>query len=231
MSSVRFFKKAVCLGIAMLLPVGFCPSQVFAEETATVSFVVEEEISGEHPDESVPFTFILEPDEEGTPVPECLTATIEGEGEVAFDDIVYTSSGVFEYTIYQLQGDAEGYTYDNSVYHVEVDVNRDYSGALHTTIVSFKNEETEKSDAFAFINEYDDSELVVETETTTTKETTTKTTKTTTTKASSTKASSATPRTGDDFNLNRMVSVLLLSAMIIALGVTSIMRHKKEKKA
>jgi Pyruvate/2-oxoacid:ferredoxin oxidoreductase gamma subunit len=117
---------------------------------------------------------------------------------------------------------------------VEVDVDSDYMGALHTTIVSFKNEETEKSDAFAFINEYDDSELVVETETTTTKETTTKTTKTktkTTTKASSTKASSATPRTGDDFNLNRMVSVLLLSAMIIVLGITSIIRHKKEKKA
>ncbi|MDO4436490.1 MAG: FctA domain-containing protein [Coriobacteriaceae bacterium] len=54
-------------------------------------------------------------------------------GGVSFDTIVYTEAGEHEYSIREVKGDAEGVTYDETVYTVKVSVTDDGNGQLEWT--------------------------------------------------------------------------------------------------
>ena len=76
------------------------------------------------------FDFTLS-DAEGTVVSQ---ASNSAEGGVAFDPIAFDEPGVYEFTISELAGSAEGVTYDDATYAVTVTVTDDGAGALHAEV-------------------------------------------------------------------------------------------------
>lgn len=77
------------------------------------------------------FDFTLS-DAEGAVVSQ---ASNSAEGGVAFDPIAFDEPGVYEFTIGELAGSAEGVTYDDATYAVTVTVTDDGAGALHAEVV------------------------------------------------------------------------------------------------
>jgi pilin isopeptide linkage protein len=124
----------------------------------TVSLEIENYIDGDVPKEDVPFTFVLKPEDDAEPLPEALTTTVHGAGKAEFENITYTSKGVYEYTIYQNSDKQEGYTYDDSVYYVKVEVSSDARGKLYTTVTTHKQNEKQKARSFEFVNTYTEPE-------------------------------------------------------------------------
>lgn len=61
-------------------------------------------------------------------------ASNSAEGGVAFDPIVFDEPGVYEFTISELAGNAEGVTYDDATYAVTLTVTDDGAGALHAEV-------------------------------------------------------------------------------------------------
>lgn len=76
------------------------------------------------------FDFTLS-DAEGAVVSQ---ASNSAEGGVAFDPIAFDEPGVYEFTIGELAGNAEGVTYDDATYAVTVTVTDDGAGALHAEV-------------------------------------------------------------------------------------------------
>jgi pilin isopeptide linkage protein len=244
MRSVRFYKKAVCLGAALLLLVGLSPTRAFAAEPVTVSLEIENYIDGDVPKEDVPFTFVLKPEDDAEPLPEALTTTVHGEGTAEFENITYTSKGVYEYTIYQNSDKQEGYTYDDSVYYVKVEVSSDARGKLYTTVTTHKQNEKQKARSFEFVNTYTEPdtpdtpetpvtpetpetsvtpETPVTAETTPTQNVTTET-KTVAQTAKTTQNSS--PRTGDLLNQNLWIGLVCVSGIVLVCAIIIRLRRK-----
>jgi pilin isopeptide linkage protein len=155
-----FWKNVVLNIMVLLLIVSGIPSWAFAEETlsaaATVAFEVEDVIEGDTPQEDVPFTFVLaREDANGTdPLPENTTATITGAGSAQFAAITFTESGEYNYSVQEIAGNQKGYTYDSSIYHIKVKVGYSRTEGMKAICSVRKNEETEKSPALSFVNEY-----------------------------------------------------------------------------
>lgn len=61
-------------------------------------------------------------------------ASNSAEGGVAFDPIAFDEPGVYEFTISELAGSAEGVTYDDATYAVTVTVTDDGAGALRAEV-------------------------------------------------------------------------------------------------
>ena len=76
------------------------------------------------------FDFTLS-DAEGAVVSQ---ASNSAEGGVAFDPIAFDEPGVYEFTISELAGSAEGVTYDDATYAVTVTVTDDGAGALRAEV-------------------------------------------------------------------------------------------------
>lgn len=110
---------------------------------------VKKVITGDKPLTDVQFDFILKA-QKGAPMPEGVTTntkiiTISGEGEKAFGEITYTKPGVYVYTITEVEGSFNSYTYDTSVYTLTVTVTMK-DNKLTATQVLVKNEkEMEKA--------------------------------------------------------------------------------------
>jgi pilin isopeptide linkage protein len=239
MNRVNFRKRAAFFVIFLLAFVMTNPSRTFAQgdEPVDISLEIEEYIEGDYPeDEDVPFTFILEPDDENAPVPDENYITIVGEGTAQFDDIEFTKSGEYEYTVWEEEGDHPNYTYDNSVYHITVQVVYGEDGELHAIVSGHEMKSEEKTAEIVFLNEYVEPEEPSEEPTTedepntqekTTEETTTEVTATedtptadtptpatvqeeptTVTNTSSTTTKVA--KTGDSFQLTLWIAILLI---------------------
>lgn len=84
-----------------------------------------------------------------------LQATITGEGSAQFA-MSFTEVGLHHYTVRQVPGNAEGWTYDEQVYNVDVYCmwsGQDGPDSLYTQ-VSVKNAAGEKCEACTFENAY-----------------------------------------------------------------------------
>jgi pilin isopeptide linkage protein len=177
MNFTKFRKRAAALAMAFLLTAGVMPFQAFAaeqtEDSATIeipvtlAFLDEEPPEGEPPEgpppiDDIPFTFILQAEEEGEPVPTEHLVTIEGEGTTVFEDITFTQPGEYEYVVFQRNDGVENIVYDTSSYTVEVDVRYDNDGDLTATYSAYQQTENSKgrdngkAAEIMFINEYDD---------------------------------------------------------------------------
>lgn len=75
------------------------------------------------------FTFILA--EDGVQID---SVTIEGKGSFEFDTITYTEEGTHTYTVFELDGDAENWKYDNHKFKVTVNVTEDAEGNLKAEV-------------------------------------------------------------------------------------------------
>ena len=72
------------------------------------------------------------------------------DGTVTFGTLTYVSPGVYKYAISEVAGDAEGVTYDASVYDVTVTVTEDGDGGLVASVAY----ETKDGKPPTFVNEY-----------------------------------------------------------------------------
>ncbi len=95
----------------------------------------------------VKFTFTLTPTGDAPGTAQTKELTLSGakpSGEVNFDEIEFTKPGVFEYTVAETKGTADGWTYATNTYTVTVTVTDDGTGKLTATVdggdsISFNN--------------------------------------------------------------------------------------------
>lgn len=133
-----------------------------AGDPATVDPAVEKAVSvtsGTAP-EDTEFAFTLKAETEGAPMPDgasgsSVTVKRTGAGAVEFGSISFDASCVgntYVYTLSEVQGDAEGYTYDAQAYQMTVTVTAK-DGQI-SAAVSYRNEKGEQVDAATFTNTY-----------------------------------------------------------------------------
>ena len=83
------------------------------------------------------FKFDLAAVTEGAPMPSQTTATATEQNPLAsFGEITYEKAGVYEYTITEQNGGADGVTYDTTAHKVKVTVNKanDATNKLTATV-------------------------------------------------------------------------------------------------
>ncbi len=197
------FQKAIVGMMALLMVFSVSTRVSAASDTATARIAVQQKISGtESSDET--FTYRLEAEDASSPLPENQETTVDGAGQAAFD-ITFTQVGVYRYTLSQIPGSAEGWTYDDEVYTADVYVLRDASLENLETHVIYYNSQGEKVDP-AWTNTY---EAPVQDPGNT----------------ESTAASTAAVQTGDTVNI-QMWTVLIGAAAVVMIII-----GKAEKKA
>lgn len=115
-------------------------------------------VSGDKPDAYPMFTFALEalsgsilPDSAGENG--VTTGVINGDGTVSLGSITFDQAGTYSYKAYEVAGNAEGWTYDNTVYNVTYTVTDDGAGVLGTS-ASITTSDGTAADAVTFENVY-----------------------------------------------------------------------------
>lgn len=112
-------------------------------------------VKGDAPAQAQDFAVQISGADGETVLPDQLQATIAGEGSAQFA-MSFTEVGLHHYTVRQVPGNAEGWTYDERVYNVEVYCmwsGQDGPDSLYTQ-VSVKNAAGEKCEACTFENNY-----------------------------------------------------------------------------
>lgn len=112
-----YYVKVVQEGIT------FTITNQYAVPLAIENPPVAKKITGDTPDVSSPFTFVLEAGEAGYPMPDGSVGTIKetvitGAGSSEFGEIAFTKPGTYSYTISEKNTGVEGYTYDTTVYTI-----------------------------------------------------------------------------------------------------------------
>lgn len=119
---------------------------------------VTKSISGDKPALESDFTFVLRAKDADSPMPSgspdgARELVITGEGSAEFAPITFTRPGVYEYTVSEINGGEDGYTYDTEVYTVRFEVTENAEGGLTCTRTITKSGGAAASDA-EFVNEY-----------------------------------------------------------------------------
>lgn len=112
-------------------------------------------VKGDAPAQAQDFTVQISGADGETVLPDQLQATIAGEGSAQFA-MSFTEVGLHHYTVRQVPGNAEGWTYDEQVYSVDVYCmwsGQDGLDSLHTQVF-VKNAAGEKCEACMFENAY-----------------------------------------------------------------------------
>lgn len=125
-------------------------TNTYAPAPVEIIIPVSKSIDGQdRPDEKETFQFTMTP-AAASPAPEKRTVSIVDDGNEDFGTIQFTEAGTYEYTVKEVMGDANGYTYDTTEHLIRVTVT-DNNGKLEATwtdngsiveIVPFKNEYT-----------------------------------------------------------------------------------------
>lgn len=141
--------------VPLFCAVLFFPCQVLAEGySLNTSIPVEVEVSGKSIPEGVRYQVVLEAVTKDAPMPEKTVLTIQNGGKAEFGPIEYTVPEDYQYKIYQLDGEAERFTYDKTVYLVTVRVVNDGKGGLGSEIWAIKEGTEKKTDRIRFQNSY-----------------------------------------------------------------------------
>ncbi|MBR0134159.1 VWA domain-containing protein [Candidatus Saccharibacteria bacterium] len=102
---------------------------IFKATKTSTKFEIKKVLNGLGEDlDAVDFEFVLSGDDI-----EDETVKIHGEGTAEFSEIEYDKAGIHTYTIKEVKGAAGGYTYDDSVYEILVDVYTE-NGELKTDV-------------------------------------------------------------------------------------------------
>jgi len=117
---------------------------------------VKKTVSGS-PDKDGTFTFKLEAENKSNPMPSgsadgVKLMTIVGPGEEDFGTWSYTETGVYAYTISEVNNGQTGYNYDTTVYTITDNVT-DANGQL-TVTRTVTNAANQPVDAYDFVNKY-----------------------------------------------------------------------------
>lgn len=112
-------------------------------------------VKGDAPAQAQDFAVQISGADGETVLPDQLQAAIAGEGSAQFA-MSFTEVGLHHYTVWQVPGNAEGWTYDEQVYDVDVYCmwnGQDGSDSLYTQVF-VKNAAGEKCEACTFENAY-----------------------------------------------------------------------------
>ena len=120
----------------------------YAPVPVSLRIPVSKTVQGDTPDNKT-FTFELRAATERAPMPQTSTITITGTGNAEFGAIEYTEPGVWRYTVRELTGVEQYYTYDKQVYTVTVTVT-DEGGSLKATWITNRG----VVERLAFVNSY-----------------------------------------------------------------------------
>ena len=129
-------------------------TNTYTPEPVSIDPPVQKVITGDKPAIPATFTFQMKAITEGAPMPAgssdgIKSMQITGAGSKEFGEIVYTEPGEWVYEISELKGNAEGYTYDTTVYTLTVKVTQNDDGTLT------KTETIKGGDAIVFTNKYE----------------------------------------------------------------------------
>ena len=124
-----------------------------AEPSCSIRLEAEKKIVGDKPVTDAVFCFVLEA-MDGAPLPEQNTITVTGAGIGTFPSIPYTEPGDFHYTLQEKPGNAEGYTYDPTVYRVTVQVSADADGTLRAAVYLSVSDTQGKPANAVFVSQY-----------------------------------------------------------------------------
>lgn len=133
--------------MATTLPVKAAPSPV------SLQMEINTSLTGDIPPTPETFTFILEAVDHA-PMPENNTVTISGEGKSFFPPINYTDLETYTYTLREINGGTEGYTYDDTIYNVTVQITADNEGKLTASQYVSKQGNAVKEGEVVFENHY-----------------------------------------------------------------------------
>ena len=146
------------------------PKPVTELPPASLTLTAEKQIrvgaNGKIPKESL-FSFVLTPENISNPMPKngsgsrnpetgALTVSRKGAGDVVFGEIGFKSEDAgktFVYTVRELKGTEQYFTYDTTVYTVSVRIERAEDGTLSASAVFAKGDQ--KVDKLLFTNDYD----------------------------------------------------------------------------
>ena len=121
------------------------------QEQVTVDIPVKVKITGSSQRNEI-FSFLLKQNDEQSPMPKTSKVQVTGTKKDAFQ-ISYTRTGVYRYTLSQMPGENKNWSYDQSVYSLEIYILRnDQTDDLQSLILAY-NANGEKVDPI-FTNGY-----------------------------------------------------------------------------
>lgn len=130
---------------------------VYAEtQDIILDIEIENEVIGNELLEDESFFYEIKAVDVEYPMPEETIVSVEGQGNVSFENFVYTTPGIYEYQIYQLVGEEETCNYDETIYEVTVYITNDGSGGLDSTVYAIKSGTDLKSASITFTNTYEE---------------------------------------------------------------------------
>lgn len=121
------------------------------QEQITVNIPVKLKISGDSKQNEI-FSFLLKQNDEQSPMPKTSKVQVTGTKKDAFQ-ILYTKPGVYRYMISQVAGESKNWTYDQSVYSLEIYILRNEQTERLQSLVVAYNAKGEKVDPI-FTNGY-----------------------------------------------------------------------------
>lgn len=203
------WKRLFGIGLCFVATIIFSLPAYAATESVELSIEVENIVEGDTPPSAEDFTFILEA-VDGAPMPESSTITISGTDTGYFLPITYTEPETCHYILREITGSTKGYTYDDRIYDVTVQVITDETGTLHASMYVCEQGSEFKTETVKFVNQYKDASVKDPEE--------------------STEPDNAqTPKTGDNTNLV-LWSVLGSAAFLILIGQFIFFRKNQNKK-
>lgn len=150
--------SAVALVLAMTVGLSFSPVTAYAAssyDSVTAEIPVTVEVTGDATDAQT-FAFVIEPSNGEAVTPDQPEVSIDGTGEVVFT-VSLDEAGEYHYTVRQVVGNADGWTYDDQTYEVTVYsyTMGDQSPDALKTLVIIEDSEGYKVDSCAFTNSYE----------------------------------------------------------------------------
>lgn len=144
-------RTAVALCLMLLVLLSTSVTAFAASYHTTAQITVKNNISGKDNATEV-FEYVLE-SADGAPMPENNVIQITGAGEASFS-ISYDKVGVYRYTVKQKAGSAANWTYDETVYNVDVYALRnEETDTLEPLVIVYAGDGT-KADGLVFNNVY-----------------------------------------------------------------------------
>ena len=126
------------------------------QEQITVNIPVKLKVTGTSQQNEI-FSFLLKQNDEQSPMPKTSKVQVTGTKKDAFQ-ISYMRTGVYRYTLSQVAGESKNWTYDQSVYSLEVYILRnEQTDSLRSLVVAY-NAKGKKVDPI-FTNRYQTPEV------------------------------------------------------------------------
>ncbi len=155
------------------------------------------------------FSFTLT-SQNGAPMPQSSTngsktITVTDTAAGSFGTVEYTAQGQYSYTVHQTTGLKPYYSYDKTVYTVNVLIEKSNNGVMSSTVWVSRPDVSGKQNAVLFENGYSVPQPPI-----------------------TTPPAGTVPQTGDEFNTNGWLAVAVISGVSVLFAALKAKKRKKE---